>query len=67
MKRAVLYPRVSTANQEREPREIAGQMGRDVIKVYHLLRTIKRPDHQEPTKRPGHGPDATVQGASLPR
>ena len=39
MKRAVLYLRVSTqdqttANQERELREIASRMGRDVIKVY---------------------------------
>jgi DNA invertase Pin-like site-specific DNA recombinase len=39
MKRAVLYLRVSTqdqttANQERELREIAGRMGCDVIKVY---------------------------------
>src|SRR6266540_2216399 len=39
MKRAVLYLRVSTqdqttANQERELREIAGRMGCDVVKVY---------------------------------
>jgi DNA invertase Pin-like site-specific DNA recombinase len=39
MKRAVLYLRVSTieqttANQERELREVASRMGREVIKVY---------------------------------
>jgi len=39
MKRAVFYLRVSTqdqttANQERELREIAGRMGCDVVKVY---------------------------------
>ena len=39
MKRAVLYLRVSTldqttANQERELREIAGRMGCEVVKVY---------------------------------
>ena len=39
MKRAVLYLRVSTldqttANQERELREIAGRMGCEIIKVY---------------------------------
>ena len=39
MKRAVLYLRVSTtdqttANQERELREIAGRMGCDIVKVY---------------------------------
>jgi DNA invertase Pin-like site-specific DNA recombinase len=39
MKRAVLYLRVSTieqttANQERELREIAGRMGREITKVY---------------------------------
>jgi DNA invertase Pin-like site-specific DNA recombinase len=39
MKRAVLYLRVSTldqttANQERELREVAGRMGRDIVKVY---------------------------------
>ena len=39
MKRAVLYLRVSTidqttANQERELREIAGRMGCDITKVY---------------------------------
>jgi DNA invertase Pin-like site-specific DNA recombinase len=39
MKRAVLYLRVSTldqttANQERELREVAARMGRDIIKVY---------------------------------
>ena len=39
MKRAVLYLRVSTvdqttANQERELREIAGRMGLEVVKVY---------------------------------
>jgi hypothetical protein len=39
MKRAALYLRVSTidqttANQERELREIAGRMGCDVVKVY---------------------------------
>jgi DNA invertase Pin-like site-specific DNA recombinase len=39
MKRAVLYLRVSTveqttANQERELREVAGRMGCDIVKVY---------------------------------
>ena len=39
MKRAVLYLRVSTieqttANQERELREITGRMGCEIIKVY---------------------------------
>src|SRR3974377_1872416 len=39
MKRAVLYLRVSTldqttANQERELREIAGRMGCEIVKVY---------------------------------
>ena len=39
MKRAVLYLRVSTveqttANQERELREVAGRMGCDIIKIY---------------------------------
>jgi DNA invertase Pin-like site-specific DNA recombinase len=39
MKRAVLYLRVSTieqttANQERELREVASRMGREVIRVY---------------------------------
>src|SRR5262249_15499013 len=39
MKRAVLYLRVSTldqttANQERELREIAGRMGWEILKVY---------------------------------
>src|SRR5262249_54460192 len=39
MKRAVLYLRVSTqdqttANQERELREIAGRMGCDIVKIY---------------------------------
>src|SRR5207344_1849304 len=39
MRRAVIYLRVSTieqttANQERELREIAGRMGCDVVKVY---------------------------------
>ena len=39
MKRAVLYLRVSTvdqttANQERELREIAGRIGYEVVKVY---------------------------------
>jgi DNA invertase Pin-like site-specific DNA recombinase len=39
MKRAVLYLRVSTldqatANQERELREIAGRMGRDIVHIY---------------------------------
>src|SRR5436190_9158366 len=39
MKRAVLYLRVSTvdqttANQERELREVAGRMGCDVVKIY---------------------------------
>ena len=39
MKRAVLYLRVSTidqttANQERELREIAGRIGCEIIKVY---------------------------------
>ena len=48
MKRAVLYLRVSTqdqttANQERELREIAGRMGCDVVKVYkdHGIRAPK--------------------------
>ena len=39
MKRAVLYLRVSTvdqttANQERELREIAGRIGCEIVKVY---------------------------------
>jgi DNA invertase Pin-like site-specific DNA recombinase len=39
MKRAVLYLRVSTidqttANQERELREVAGRMGCDIVKIY---------------------------------
>jgi hypothetical protein len=39
MKRAVLYLRVSTvdqttANQERELREIAGRMGCEIVQVY---------------------------------
>jgi DNA invertase Pin-like site-specific DNA recombinase len=39
MKRAVLYLRVSTieqttANQERELREVAGRMGREIVHVY---------------------------------
>ena len=39
MKRAVLYLRVSTidqttANQERELREVAGRMGCEIVKVY---------------------------------
>jgi DNA invertase Pin-like site-specific DNA recombinase len=39
MKRAVLYLRVSTidqttANQERELREVAGRMGSEIVKVY---------------------------------
>jgi DNA invertase Pin-like site-specific DNA recombinase len=39
MKRAVMYLRVSTtdqttANQERELREIAGRIGYEVVKVY---------------------------------
>jgi hypothetical protein len=39
MRRAVVYLRVSTidqttANQERELREIAGRMGCDIVKVY---------------------------------
>jgi DNA invertase Pin-like site-specific DNA recombinase len=39
MKRAVLYLRVSTvdqttANQERELREVAGRMGCEIVRVY---------------------------------
>jgi DNA invertase Pin-like site-specific DNA recombinase len=39
MKRAVLYLRVSTldqttANQERELREVAARMGCDIVKIY---------------------------------
>jgi DNA invertase Pin-like site-specific DNA recombinase len=39
MKRAVLYLRVSTldqttANQERELRDVAGRMGCEIVKVY---------------------------------
>jgi DNA invertase Pin-like site-specific DNA recombinase len=39
MKRAVMYLRVSTidqttANQERELRQIAGRMGCEIVKVY---------------------------------
>src|SRR5262245_6811305 len=55
MKRAVLYLRVSTidqttANQERELREIAGRMGCEIIKVYkdHGISGAKGRD-----KRPG--------------
>ena len=40
MKRAVIYLRVSTidqttANQERELREIAGRVGYEIVKVYN--------------------------------
>ena len=55
MKRAVLYLRVSTvdqttANQERELREIAGRMGCEIVKVYkdHGISGAKGRD-----KRPG--------------
>jgi len=55
MKRAALYLRVSTieqttANQERELREIAGRMGCDIVKVYkdHGISGAKGRD-----KRPG--------------
>jgi DNA invertase Pin-like site-specific DNA recombinase len=55
MKRAVLYLRVSTqdqttANQERELREIAGRAGCEVVKVYkdHGISGAKGRD-----KRPG--------------
>ena len=55
MKRAVLYLRVSTidqttANQERELREIAGRMGCEIVKVYkdHGVSGAKGRD-----KRPG--------------
>src|SRR2546429_4863700 len=55
MRRAVLYLRVSTldqttANQERELREIAGRMGCDLVKVYkdHGISGAKGRD-----KRPG--------------
>src|ERR1700704_6240167 len=55
MKRAVLYLRVSTlaqttANQERELREIAGRSGLEIIKVYkdHGISGAKGRD-----KRPG--------------
>jgi Resolvase, N terminal domain len=48
MKRAVLYLRVSTteqttANQERELREIAGRMGCEIVKVYKGSRHFGRP------------------------
>src|SRR5262245_56498893 len=55
MKRAVLYLRVSTqdqttANQERELREIAGRMGCEIVKIYkdHGISGAKGRD-----KRPG--------------
>ena len=55
MKRAVLYLRVSTvdqttANQERELRDIAGRSGLDIVKVYkdHGISGAKGRD-----KRPG--------------
>ena len=55
MKRAVLYLRVSTvdqttANQERELREIANRTGREIVKVYkdHGISGAKGRD-----KRPG--------------
>src|SRR5215471_12089441 len=64
MKRAVFYLRVSTqdqttANQERELREIAGRMGCDVVKVYrdHGISGAKRRD-----KRPAF--DAMCRAAT---
>jgi len=67
MKRAVLYLRVSTidqttANQERELREIAGRMGCEIVKVYkdHGISGAKGRD-----KRPGF--DAMHKDASRRR
>jgi len=42
MRRAVLYLRVSTldqttANQERELRDIAGRMGCEIVRVYKIM------------------------------
>ena len=58
MKRAVLYLRVSTqdqttANQERELREIAGRMGCNVVKVYkdHGISGAKGRDRLPPLTR----------------
>src|SRR5262245_50900460 len=64
MKRAVLYLRVSTldqttANQERELREIAGRMGCEIVKVYkdHGISGTRGRD-----KRPGF--DALCRAAT---
>src|SRR5262245_54437939 len=64
MKRAVLYLRVSTldqttANQERELRQIAGRMGCEIIKVYkdHGISGTRGRD-----KRPGF--DALCRAAT---
>ena len=66
MKRAVLYLRVSTsdqttANQERELREIAARMGCEIVKVYkdHGISGAKGRD-----KRPGF--DALCRDATKP-
>ena len=73
MKRAVLYLRVSTldqttANQERELREVASHMGCEIVKVYkdHGISGAKGRDQRPALRcplprrhwapvRPGHG------------
>ena len=64
MKRAVLYLRVSTmdqttANQERELREVAGRMGCEIVQVYkdHGISGAKGRDKRPAFDRalPGRG------------